>query len=211
MKNTQAYTLYITTLLLSFLITILSLASEVSYAENSTNIVENQLAFITTGREKNFNFQTANITKDTIIIISNTPSQFSKKEEISLPNTYDNYIIAAAEKYNIHYNLIHSIIKHESNYDPKAVSKAGAQGLMQLMPKTAAGLGVNDPFDPKQNIEGGTKYLSYMLERYNGDIVLALAAYNAGPGNVDEYSGIPPFEETKNYIDKVMTTYNQLK
>jgi soluble lytic murein transglycosylase-like protein len=211
LKNSQSYSLYIITLLLSFLITILSLASEVSYAENNTTIVENQLAFIQNGQEKNFNYKPANITKDTIIIISNTTSHYHNEEEISLPTTYDNYIISAAEKYNIHHNLIHSIIKHESNYDPKAVSRAGAQGLMQLMPKTAAGLGVNEPFDPKQNIEGGTRYLSYMLERYNGDIVLALAAYNAGPGNVDKYSGIPPFEETKKYIDKVMTTYNQLK
>lgn len=110
----------------------------------------------------------------------------------------------AAEKYNVPFSLLTAVGMQESTFRADAVSKAGAQGIMQLMPKTAAGLGVTDSFDPEQNIMGGAKYLRELLDKYDGNISFALAAYNAGGNNVDKYGGIPPFKETQNYVEKVL-------
>jgi len=110
----------------------------------------------------------------------------------------------AADTYGVSLNLLKAIGKAESNFNPNAVSSAGAQGVMQLMPATARSLGVENSFDARSNIMGGAKYISSLLERYQGNTVLALSAYNAGMGNVEKYGGIPPFQETQNYVQKVL-------
>lgn len=115
----------------------------------------------------------------------------------------DQEFLAAARAFGIDASLIKAVARAESCFDPSAVSGAGAKGLMQLMPATARELGVHDIFNSKQNLRGGADYLARMLERYANDTDLALAAYNAGPGNVEKYNGIPPFPETINYIKSV--------
>lgn len=109
----------------------------------------------------------------------------------------------AADTYHVDVNLLTAMAKQESNFNVDSTSSSGAQGIMQLMPATAEELGVKDAYDPYENIMGGARYISRLLQRYNGDTTLALAAYNAGSGNVAKYGGIPPFAETQNYIQKI--------
>lgn len=125
-------------------------------------------------------------------------------KKLKVPSDLNAIFEEAAQKYNVPSSLLKAVGKAESDFNTKAVSHCGAQGVMQLMPATARGLGVTDSFDPRQNIMGGAKYLSDMLKKYNGNTKLALAAYNAGSNNVDKYNGIPPFKETQNYVVKVM-------
>lgn len=121
---------------------------------------------------------------------------------------YDAWIQEAARKYDVAVGLIKAMIKVESSFNHRAISPAGAKGLMQVMPHNFAELGIRDPFDPYQNIMGGVRYLRKMLNQYNGDLQLALAAYNAGPNAVDQYGRrIPPYAETVDYVRKVMKYY----
>lgn len=125
-------------------------------------------------------------------------------KSISAGTAMDALFAEAARKYHVDINLLKAIGKAESDFNASAVSSAGAVGVMQLMPGTARSLGVSNPYDARQNIMGGAKYISQLLDKYDGNVKLALAAYNAGPGNVDKYGGIPPFRETQNYVERVM-------
>jgi hypothetical protein len=127
-----------------------------------------------------------------------------KKEVPSPALPYHHSIMRASQAYNVDAALIRAIIHAESNYNPQAVSRAGAQGLMQLMPSTARALGVEDTFDPDLNIDGGVRYFKRLLDRFDGDVELALAAYNAGSRHVRNYGGVPPFKATQLYIQKVL-------
>ena len=118
---------------------------------------------------------------------------------------------SAGEAHGLDPDLIESVIHVESAGNPRAVSPKGASGLMQLMPETARALRVHDVFDPAQNVEAGTRYLRQLLDLYNHDLALALAAYNAGPEKVEAYKGIPPYRETRNYVSRVIRTFNQKK
>jgi soluble lytic murein transglycosylase-like protein len=144
----------------------------------------------------------------TLIRVEKTPvGLVTTKSQFRLmrPGEYafDGVIKEASRRYGLSVALIRAIIRTESAFDPMAVSRAGAQGLMQLMPALSRDLGVKDPFDPRQNIMAGTRYLSSLLADHDGDLALALASYNAGPGNVARYQGIPPFKETQAYVKRI--------
>ena len=128
-----------------------------------------------------------------------TPAEYIKE--------YGGIIKQASKRFGIDAHFIRAIIKAESGFDHKATSSKGAQGLMQLMPGTANDMAVQDPFDPEENIFGGTRYFSLLLKRFNNDKILALAAYNAGPEAVESYKGVPPFPETKAFVKRVMDYY----
>jgi soluble lytic murein transglycosylase-like protein len=140
-----------------------------------------------------------------------TPQVETIPEDIPLSGDCDlDWIIYhAGERQGVDPRFIHAVIKQESRYNPKAVSGVGAQGLMQMMPATAKRFGLKDPFDAAANVEAGTKYLKFLLKRFNGDVSLALAGYNAGEGSVDKYKGVPPYSETQNYVKKISATYGK--
>lgn len=142
-----------------------------------------------------------------LLLIVLFPLEADAQVEPGQNNKFDKIIKAVAEKYNLEASLIHSIIRTESNYDPHCISSKGALGLMQLMPETARIYGVGNPLEPRDNIEGGVRYLKDLINLYNGRTRFVLAAYNAGQTAVKKYGGIPPYPETRNYIEKVMTSY----
>lgn len=147
---------------------------------------------------------TTNVSKDTVSTFSETlASESQKYKNLSSVISLEDIFREASETYQVDYNLLISMAKQESNFDPNSTSSSGAMGIMQLMPETAADLGVTSPYDPYENIMGGAKYIRQMLDRYDGNTTLALAAYNAGSGNVAKYGGVPPFAETQNYIKKI--------
>lgn len=134
-----------------------------------------------------------------------TPIIDVTEEFIVVPanEAYNDIIEEAAREYDMDPNLIHAVMQAESAFHPYAVSRAGAEGLMQLMPELSDEMGVSNAFDPRENIMGGVRYLKRLLDFHNGNIDLALASYNAGPGNVERYGGVPPFRETRNYVKTI--------
>jgi soluble lytic murein transglycosylase len=144
---------------------------------------------VTEKKEKSFSQQTPNETAGNV------------------SSDYTPFVQQAATKYEIEPELIKAVIKTESNGNHRALSRKGAMGLMQLMPSTAYDMNVVNPFNPEENIEGGTRYLRSLLERFNGDITLALAAYNAGPKTVEKYNSVPPISETKQYVKKILSIF----
>jgi hypothetical protein len=140
-----------------------------------------------------------------------SPSLNSRAQQIVDRQSLDAMVNGAGQRHQIDPDFINSVIRAESGFNNRAVSKKGAQGLMQLMPRTASQLGVANSFDPNANVEGGTKYLRELLEKYNYDVPKALAAYNAGSRRVDRYHGVPPYFETQTYVAKIIRDYNRKK
>jgi soluble lytic murein transglycosylase-like protein len=139
------------------------------------------------------------------------PSLHARAQPIVDRQSLDQMVNGAGQRHQIDPDFINSVIRAESGFNNRAVSKKGAQGLMQLMPRTASQLGVANSFDPNANVEGGTKYLRELLEKYNYDVPKALAAYNAGSRRVDQYHGVPPYFETQTYVARIIRDYNRKK
>lgn len=143
-------------------------------------------------------------------ILDNSVKHSQKSDNTSRADI-ENLIDKYADKNGLDSNFVKAVIKQESGFNPNATSHCGAMGLMQLMPATAEGLGVTNAYDVEQNIQGGTKYLKGLMDRFDNNKSLALAAYNAGPNAVKKYGGIPPYAETQNYVKKVLSNYDNLK
>jgi Soluble lytic murein transglycosylase and related regulatory proteins (some contain LysM/invasin domains) len=164
---------------------------------SNIKMVENSRLYMVVATRNPFLEDPKNSAKDT----SFSPNLLTK---------FDELFNEIARTYNLDPKLLHAIAKVESNYNPRAVSPKGALGVMQLIPSTARLVGVSDPFDPRENIHGGARYLRYLLDKF-GDLTLALAAYNAGPKAVEAYGGIPPYEETQRYVRSVLSLYQRLR
>jgi len=159
------------------------------------------------------------VDRDGVIHFSNVPTDGQwkliikeRRVHFNLGKNFEKYgaeIWRASQRYSVDYNLVRAVIKAESNFNPNAVSRTGARGLMQLMPETANLLQVSDSFHPDQNIDGGVRYLRYLLNLFNDNLSLALAAYNAGENAVFRYRGIPPYQETQTYVQRVLGYYQK--
>jgi soluble lytic murein transglycosylase-like protein len=136
-------------------------------------------------------------------------SELAGSSASSKNTSFESLIQQAGDKYGVDPDLVKAVIQNESAYDPTAISSAGAMGLMQLMPDTAANLGVENPMNPAENIDGGVKLLRELLNQFGGNVTNTIAAYNAGPGAVQQYGGVPPYQETQLYVNRVLSTYGK--
>ena len=162
------------------------------------------------------------IDENGVMHFTNAPTSSTKEYQLFLrekpkvnprfsSKKYDDLISDASKRWGVSFPLVKAIIRAESGFNPQAVSKKGAKGLMQIMPENFKILGIKDPFDPKENINAGTRYFKQLYDRFKGKLALSLAAYNAGPSAVDHYKNIPPYEETEQYIERVMKFYYNYK
>jgi soluble lytic murein transglycosylase-like protein len=162
------------------------------------------------------------IDENGVMHFTNTPTDSSQNFKLFLrekpkinprysTKKYDDIIANASHQFDVSFPLLKAIIKAESGFDPRAVSKKGAKGLMQIMPENFKPLGIKDPFDPSQNINAGARYFKQMFDRFNGKLALSLAAYNAGPTAVERYKTVPPYEETEEYVRRVLKFYYNYK
>ncbi len=182
-------------------------SGKILYVDRFERVDEEVTLFLTGGGEVTIPSDwVANIVPNEIV-----EDQGADPTEVRLLPHLESVITPAASKYDLDPNLVAAVIWAESSGDPKAVSKKGAQGLMQLMPATARELGVGNVLDPGQNVEGGSHYLRKMLDAHDGDLSLALAAYNAGPDAVRKYGGVPPYRETQNYVGKIIRVYERAR
>ena len=166
------------------------------------NMIENQFqSLMSYGAKPDEDFQKI---LDSSISDTKNPAKTSRSEINELIEKY-------SDKNGLDSDFVKAVVNQESGFNPNATSKCGAMGLMQLMPSTAEGLGVTNAYDPEQNIEGGTKYLKGLMDRFDNNKSLALAAYNAGPNAVKKYGGIPPYMETQNYVKSVLSNYDKMK
>ncbi|MBW2603063.1 MAG: lytic transglycosylase domain-containing protein [Deltaproteobacteria bacterium] len=151
------------------------------------------------------NVPTSSTSSNYKVYIKETPKTPLRSD---ITDRYDHVISEASQTHGVSFSLLKALIKAESDFNPRAVSSAGARGLMQLMPENIKTFKIKNPFDPRENIMGGTRYLKRLIDRFNGKLPLALAAYNAGPGVVEKYQRIPPFKETENFVKQVMKYYS---